>query len=477
MASNVVADQEDAYMEDSFTGEIPVKGSAQVRRVTNNVVIDEDHPFDLEAYISNYDHDRASIKRLFFIANACPQLAPLALSRAVEYALEGKDSTLYQNVVSTYNNIVGPQHGVQLNQEWLDRTAQRSHAERDKLEVELKMYTGNMIKESIRMGHNELGHFYRAHGDHATALRHYTKSREFCTSSAHVVDMCLNILELLLEEQNYPHVSTYVFKAEAALEASGSASDKKKGTSNPEREKVEAKLNLAMALSLLGQSNYDAAAWAFMKIGKNLDGWEHKVASPSDIAIFGTLCALATFERRQLKTVLLESETFSYYLEQESYVRDLIEAYLASKFRNVLAILERQSARHSLDNQLGPHIKNLTRLIKNRALVLYFGPFASIRLESLAAAFGLSTEETEKNVVALIQDGSIKGRVDSHNKILKAKDLDHRTELFIRATKTGQEIASLNRKLLYRLRLQEADIIVKPPKNAHLEAMAYGPPM
>ncbi|CAG7850328.1 COP9 signalosome complex subunit 1 Short=SGN1; Short=Signalosome subunit 1; AltName: Full=G protein pathway suppressor 1; Short=GPS-1; AltName: Full=JAB1-containing signalosome subunit 1; AltName: Full=Protein MFH [Serendipita indica DSM 11827] len=438
MASNVVADQEDAYMEDSFTGEIPVKGSAQVRRVTNNVVIDEDHPFDLEAYISNYDHDRASIKRLFFIANACPQLAPLALSRAVEYALEGKDSTLYQNVVSTYNNIVGPQHGVQLNQEWLDRTAQRSHAERDKLEVELKMYTGNMIKESIRMGHNELGHFYRAHGDHATALRHYTKSREFCTSSAHVVDMCLNILELLLEEQNYPHVSTYVFKAEAALEASGSASDKKKGTSNPEREKV---------------------------------------ASPSDIAIFGTLCALATFERRQLKTVLLESETFSYYLEQESYVRDLIEAYLASKFRNVLAILERQSARHSLDNQLGPHIKNLTRLIKNRALVLYFGPFASIRLESLAAAFGLSTEETEKNVVALIQDGSIKGRVDSHNKILKAKDLDHRTELFIRATKTGQEIASLNRKLLYRLRLQEADIIVKPPKNAHLEAMAYGPPM
>ena len=95
--------------------------------------------------------DRASIKRLFFIANACPPLAPLALSRAVEYALEGKDSTLYQNVVSTYNNVVGPQRGVRLNQEWLDRTAQRSQAERDKLEVELKMYTGNMIKESIRV--------------------------------------------------------------------------------------------------------------------------------------------------------------------------------------------------------------------------------------------------------------------------------------------------------------------------------------
>ena len=55
MASNTVADQEDAYMEDSFTGEIPVKGGVTIRRGTTNVVIDEDHPFDLEAYISNYD--------------------------------------------------------------------------------------------------------------------------------------------------------------------------------------------------------------------------------------------------------------------------------------------------------------------------------------------------------------------------------------------------------------------------------------
>jgi hypothetical protein len=46
------------------------------------------------------------------------------------------------------------------------------------------------------MGHNDLGHFHRKVGDHATALRHYTKSREFCTTNPHVVEMCLNILEV-----------------------------------------------------------------------------------------------------------------------------------------------------------------------------------------------------------------------------------------------------------------------------------------
>jgi len=321
------------------------------------------------------------------------------------------------------------------------------------------------------MGHNELGHFYRNQGDHATALRHYTKSREFCTTSPHVVDMCLYILELLLEEQNYAHISTYVFKAEAALEAGGSGGEKGKAAPNPEKEKIQAKLDLAMALSLLGQGNYDNASWAFMKIGKSLGDWAGKVVSPSDIAIYGTLTALATFNRRQLKSGLLESENFSYYLEQESYMREIIDAYMASKFRTVLDLLERNSARHLLDNQLHSHVRILTRMIKDRALVLYFDPFASIRLDSLAHAFGLSPEETERSVVALIQNGSIKGRVDSHNKILKAKDLDHRTELFIRATKTGQDIAASNRKLLYRLRLQEADIIVKAPKTAHADSL------
>lgn len=46
------------------------------------------------------------------------------------------------------------------------------------------------------MGHRDLGDFYRSLGDFPTALKHYTKSREFCTTSQHVLDMCLSVLEV-----------------------------------------------------------------------------------------------------------------------------------------------------------------------------------------------------------------------------------------------------------------------------------------
>ena len=60
---------------------------------------------------------------------------------------------------------------------------------------------------------------------------------------------------------------------------------------------------------------------------------------------------------------------------------------------------------------------NLTNLIRSRALVLYFQPFASIKLDRMSVAFGWSPTELEEQVVSLIQSGEIKARVDRQNKV------------------------------------------------------------
>ena len=66
-----------------------------------------------------------------------------------------------------------------------------------KLETELKTYMSDMtnLKEGTRMAHQELGEFYRAAGEHAAALKHYSKSHEFCITSHCVLEMCLSVLE------------------------------------------------------------------------------------------------------------------------------------------------------------------------------------------------------------------------------------------------------------------------------------------
>jgi COP9 signalosome complex subunit 1 len=76
--------------------------------------------------------------------------------------------------------------------------------------------------------------------------------------------------------------------------------------------------------------------------------------------------------------------------------------------------------RHQIDIHLALHVVELTALIRNWAVVLYFQPFATIRLDRVSDAFGWTVDEVEAQVVALIQNGRIQGRVDSQNKVCLA---------------------------------------------------------
>ena len=164
-----------------------------------------------------------------------------------------------------------------------------------------------------------------------------------------------------------------------------------------------------------------------------------QLVAPGDIAIYGTLCALATFQRSAIKSRILENSIFGSYIEQEPYMRELIEAYMNSNFKVVLELLSRYSVRffcflltsfhlyldffflfqtrHYIDVHLSSHVHDLTNLIRNWAVVLYFQPFATIKLDRMSAAFGWTIEEVEYHVVNLIQSGNIQARVDSQNKV------------------------------------------------------------
>ncbi|KAI0767344.1 PCI-domain-containing protein [Fomes fomentarius] len=452
----------------------------------SRIPVDDAHPFEIEAYISGYS-GRSYVERLLHIMSICPTLAPQALQLAAKEALNGRDTALYHSIYLAYDRVHNeksdeiPDSSAVLAQDarWIEETNAKNQAEKTKLEVELKTYSSNMIKESIRMAHRDLGDFYRAVGEHPSSLKHYTKSREFCTTSQHVLDMCMSVLELLMEQRSYSHIGTYVFKAEAALdsatsvrpptgpEAPAGAAQASRDKRNAEREKVQSKLDLATAISHLGQMSYEKAAQAFLKVGppKGLEDWLGKLIAPGDVAIYATLCALATFSRGQIRAQVLENDTFGLYIEQEPYVRELIEAYTNNRFKTVLETLERYSTRHAVDVHLVQHVLALSNLIRSKALVQYFQPFASIRLERMSQAFGWSVDELEQQVVNLIQSGEIRARVDRQNKILKAKETDQRAALFAKAIRNGQDMQSTNRKLLLRMRLQQADLVVKPPKT------------
>ena len=134
-----------------------------------NVITNDQHPFDLETYVSQYSGEprymiawvtlltlcgagRAAIRRLRFIADECEQLAPRALQLAIHLLTQTRDVVSYQAAVQDYNARPGMRDVMSVDTEWVETTGNRNNRERDKLETELKTYSSNMIKESIRVG-------------------------------------------------------------------------------------------------------------------------------------------------------------------------------------------------------------------------------------------------------------------------------------------------------------------------------------
>ena len=64
------------------------------------------------------------------------------------------------------------------------------------------------------MGYNDFGDFFYAHGALADAFKHYVRTRDYCTTSKHVIHMCTSAILVSIEMGQFTHVTSYVSKAE-----------------------------------------------------------------------------------------------------------------------------------------------------------------------------------------------------------------------------------------------------------------------
>ena len=94
-----------------------------------------------------------------------------------------------------------------------------------------------------------------------------------------------------------------------------------------------------------------------------------QLLSPSNVAVYGGLCALATFDRQELQRNVISSSSFKLFLELEPQVRDIIFKFYESKYASCLKMLDEMKDNLLLDMYLAPHVRTLYTQIRNRALI------------------------------------------------------------------------------------------------------------
>jgi len=435
-----------------------------------------DNPsLDLEATGNAYD-GLAKLYRLQFIAEHCPCYRIEALKLAIAYVQNTYNTTLYQRLHRKLQDCIGgPANGAAglpdvavgaadqgmgersipaLDLNWVDTRNKKAQMKLEKLDNDLKNYKSNSIKESIRRGHDDLGDHFLDSGDLANALKCYSRSRDYCTSGRHVVSMCVNVIKVSVYLQNWSHVMSYVNKALATPDLS-------EGTmKSTEHLSLVTRLKCAGGLADLMTRKYKAAAKQFLDA--SLDHCEcPDLMSPNNVAIYGGLTALATFDRTELLKQVISSSQFKLFLELEPQLREVLQCFYDSRYGQCLKLLEDMKDNLLLDLYLAPHIPTLFSMIRNRGLVQYFSPYISADLAKMAVSFNTTIPGLENELMKLILDGSIQARIDSHNRVLLAQDVDQRSQTFAKAVEMSGLYTRRARTLVLRSAILKANISVK----------------
>jgi COP9 signalosome complex subunit 1 len=153
---------------------------------------------------------RRRIERLLFVARSCPALRVKAFQLALDtIKTSSLDHRLYQEVANECRDV-------EIDEKWMEDARVKQESGLEKLDVELKNYQNNLIKESIRvcscsryvevdaasltslrqMGYRDIGDFQRKSGDASGAIKSYAKSKEYCTTSQHILDMSLSVVDV-----------------------------------------------------------------------------------------------------------------------------------------------------------------------------------------------------------------------------------------------------------------------------------------
>mmetsp|Transcript_23453 Transcript_23453/g.22600 ORF Transcript_23453/g.22600 Transcript_23453/m.22600 type:complete len:541 (+) Transcript_23453:7-1629(+) len=386
---------------------------------------------NLSTYIDRYD-GYTKLQRLIFIAEKCSNLQEEAYNRLLVELKKGCNTALYMKIYYLVGAALG--HGINFDREWVESIEKKETMKLERLESELMTAKTTIVKESIRISYNDIGDLHYERGNLSEAMKSYLRTRDYCTIPKHNSEMCVRVASVSMDLMQYGNVLFYVTKG---------------GDPVVSDAVVNAKLKAASALVMLIEGQYKGAARKFLEVGIELGGNFSSIVAAEDIAMYGTLCALASLDRSEIRSTLLENSRFKSFLELTPDVRLLVDNFFSGKYGDCLSYLESIKSELLLDLHLSKHVVSLISQITERVIIQYFFPYSSVDLNRMSSQLNLPFIALEKSLSSLISKDIISARIDSQSKTLIRKQSDVRSVTMEKVLKLSEtHVRDLKRGML-----------------------------
>lgn len=364
-----------------------------------------------------------------------------------------------------------------VDHQWIQQTSASSKQTVAKLESDLIHYRNNLAKENLRLTFIQLAQHLFECAQFEDSIKQLLKARDYCATPAQLLQLHIDMMLVTLEDAElFKNIQLYSIKAEQQLLAGYKSAD----DNLADRAKVKA----AVGLSLMETGRYQSAAGYFLEVPQPTGApsiarqqqhlWGLPSISHSDIAVYGGLCALASWDRWDIRERILQQSTdFKQYLEVEPRIRRILWQFVDCKYSAVLDGLRQMEPELRLDRYLAPHLSSMLGAIRNRMIIQYCSAYSAVSLDRLGQAIGIANSpdatswQLRSELIDLIATGAISGmRLDAERNVLVARRPDKRRSAMRSIIATGNSSQRMASIIINRCALHEAGFFVSTASAA-----------
>eukprot|EP01066_Platyproteum_vivax_P020507 Platyproteum_vivax@DN8424_c0_g1_i1.p1 len=186
------------------------------------------------------------------------------------------------------------------------------------------------------------------------------------------------------------------------------------------------------------------------------DSFNH-VATIQDIALWGSLCALATQTRAEIEKACADEATFRRCLDYLPYIRDIVFDFLECNFGRTLDSLRAAQTDMEMDVHLTGSVQRLLHLIARRMMALHFEAFSVLSLSSMSKSFNSPLSMLEPVLVNMIEDKEIDGRLDLINQLLVKRIPEVRSQALAQIIPQVEEILEDAQSVVLKAHITELE--------------------
>ena len=410
--------------------------------------------FNLEHYASQYE-GYTKLLRLQFIANTS------VAHRIEAYGLlyrSLKGSLYSQFYLQSLNGLkahLNESNAADLNfyldDSWVHAADSTILQRVESLDHALSDAKSKMVKESIRSAMVELAQFHHFTGNLSEAMKWILRCREFCSTPRHHCDMTLNIYAISIDSEKYFHANNNFIKAADC------------GSDNI----LLSKLRAASAIVSLNEQNFKIAAHKFLSISTDLGRNFNTTITCEDIALYGGLLSIATFDRSELrKYVMVERKYFlNNFLPLFPVVREIVLDFYHGRYSLCLRALTQLKPRLLLDIHLSRHTTTLLAMITDRCILQYCTPYSVIDLNRMTTALDMDVVQLEALLEKLISEDKLQAMINSQTKTIRKKRANSRGTSIEKVLQLADTYSNRLKRDILQLSLLKQGFVVDPKED------------